>query len=51
MPSLSAEIKEKLTKIRPKTLSQAARIDGITPASLSFILAFIKNRAKLKKFA
>jgi tRNA uridine 5-carboxymethylaminomethyl modification enzyme len=51
MSSLSLEIREKLSKIRPKTISQASRIDGVTPASLSFLLAFIKNREKLKKFA
>ena len=51
MPSLSSEIKEELSRIRPKTISQASRIDGITPASLSFLLAFIKNREKHKKFA
>jgi len=51
MASLSMEIKEKLSKIRPKTISQASRIDGVTPASLSFLLAFIKNREKSKKFA
>ena len=51
IPSLSSEIREKLSKIRPKTISQASRIDGVTPASLSFLLAFIKNREKLKKFA
>ena len=51
MSSLSMEIREKLSKIRPKTISQASRIDGITPASLSFLLAFIKNREKSKKFA
>ena len=51
MSSLSMEIREKLSKIRPKTISQASRIDGVTPASLSFLLAFIKNREKSKKFA
>ena len=51
MASLSMEIREKLSKIRPKTISQASRIDGVTPASLSFLLAFIKNREKSKKFA
>ena len=51
MSSLSLEIREKLSKIKPKTISQASRIEGVTPASLSFLLAFIKNREKLKKFA
>ena len=51
MSSISMEIREKLSKIKPKTISQASRIDGVTPASLSFLLAFIKNREKSKKFA
>ena len=50
-PSLSNEIKEKLSKIRPETLGQASRIDGVTPAALSFILAYIKTRAKSQKLA
>jgi tRNA uridine 5-carboxymethylaminomethyl modification enzyme len=49
--SLSNEIREKLVKLRPKTISQASRIDGITPSSINLILTFIKNRAKSKKSA
>ena len=49
--SLSNEIQEKLSKLRPKTISQASRIDGITPSSINLILTFIKNRAKSKKSA
>ena len=47
-PSLSNEIKEKLSKIKPETLGQASRIDGVTPAALSVILSYIKT--KVKKF-
>ena len=49
--SLSNEIREKLIKLRPKTIYQASRIDGITPSSINLILTFIKNRAKSKKSA
>ena len=49
--SLSNEIREKLNKLKPKTLSQASRIDGITPSSINLILTYIKNRAKSKKSA
>ena len=51
IPSLSTEIIEKLTKIKPKNLSQASRIDGVTPAALIFILSYIKTKAKSQKLA
>ena len=51
IPSLSTEIIEKLTKIKPKNLSQASRIDGVTPAALSVILSYIKTKAKPQKLA
>ena len=51
IPSLSTEIIEKLTKIKPKNLSQASRIDGVTPAALSIILSYIKTKAKSPKLA
>ena len=47
----STEIVEKLTKIKPKNLSQASRIDGVTPAALSVILSYIKTKAKSQKLA
>ena len=40
---LSIEIKSKLKLIRPKTLGQALRIDGVTPAAAIILLAFIKK--------
>ena len=40
---LSTEIKSKLKLIRPRTLGQALRIDGVTPAAAILILAFIKK--------
>jgi len=40
---LSNEIKSKLKIIRPNTLGQALRIDGVTPAAAIIILAFIKK--------
>ena len=41
--SLSNEIKSKLKLIKPKTLGQALRIDGVTPAAAIILLAFIKK--------
>ena len=40
---LSNEIKSKLNLIKPKTLGQALRIDGVTPAAAIILLAFIKK--------
>jgi len=37
VPSLSAEAKEKMTRLRPVSLGQAARIPGITPADVSVL--------------
>lgn len=44
MPSLSAELRQKLAAVRPATLGQAARIDGMTPAALAVILGHVKRR-------
>jgi tRNA uridine 5-carboxymethylaminomethyl modification enzyme len=41
LKSISAEAKEKLIKIRPETLGQASRINGVTPADISCIMLFI----------
>jgi tRNA uridine 5-carboxymethylaminomethyl modification enzyme len=43
---LSTEVRQKLAAIRPATLGQAARIDGVTPAALTLVLAHIRSRAK-----
>lgn len=40
---LSAELQTKLSHIRPSTLGQAARIDGMTPAALTLVLANIRR--------
>jgi tRNA uridine 5-carboxymethylaminomethyl modification enzyme len=42
LPSLSAELRQKLARLRPATLAQAGRIEGITPAALTLILARLK---------
>lgn len=41
---LSNEVIQKLTKIRPTTLAQAARISGVTPAALSLLLVHLKKQ-------
>ncbi|MEW6437360.1 MAG: tRNA uridine-5-carboxymethylaminomethyl(34) synthesis enzyme MnmG [Pseudomonadota bacterium] len=43
---LSAELRDKLIAIRPQTLGQAGRIEGITPAALTLLAAHTKSHAK-----
>ncbi len=43
LPSLSIELRQKLSRIRPETLGQAERIDGMTPAALACLLGHIKR--------
>lgn len=45
---LSTEIKEKLQRIKPETLGQAARIPGITPAAISLLMVYLKKRGHLR---
>lgn len=42
---LSNEAREKLNTIRPLTLGQAARIEGVTPGALTALLAYVRRRA------
>ena len=42
LTGLSNELKAKLSKARPETLAQAAKVDGVTPAALTLILGRLK---------
>lgn len=42
LTGLSNELKTKLSKARPETLAQAAKVDGVTPAALTLILGRLK---------
>ncbi|HVX37163.1 MAG TPA: tRNA uridine-5-carboxymethylaminomethyl(34) synthesis enzyme MnmG [Hyphomicrobium sp.] len=47
IPSLSAEVRQKLVQHRPTTIAQAGRIEGVTPAALLTLLARLKaSRAR-----
>jgi tRNA uridine 5-carboxymethylaminomethyl modification enzyme len=46
---LSNEVRQKLERIRPATLGQAARIEGVTAAALTLVLAHIKARKQARK--
>ena len=50
LSGLSNEVKSKFKLIRPKTLGQALRIDGITPAAVYILLSHVKKGPqKLKR--
>ncbi|HET7175032.1 MAG TPA: tRNA uridine-5-carboxymethylaminomethyl(34) synthesis enzyme MnmG [Gammaproteobacteria bacterium] len=42
---LSHEVRQKLGKVRPETLGQAARIPGVTPAAISLLMVYLKKRS------
>ena len=41
LTSLGTEAREKLNKVRPKTIGQAARISGITPSDISILMVYL----------
>ncbi len=43
---LSNELREKLARIRPNDIGQAARISGMTPAAMSLLLIHVKKRRR-----
>jgi tRNA uridine 5-carboxymethylaminomethyl modification enzyme len=44
--ALSAEVRQKLTQHQPETIGQASRIQGVTPASISILLIYLKTYKK-----
>jgi tRNA uridine 5-carboxymethylaminomethyl modification enzyme len=48
VPGLSKEVIERLTAVRPGTLSQAGRIPGMTPAALAVVAAKVAAVARLR---
>jgi tRNA uridine 5-carboxymethylaminomethyl modification enzyme len=48
LPGLSNEVRQKLQLHRPRTIGQASRIDGVTPAALTLLVAHMRRpRRKL----
>jgi tRNA uridine 5-carboxymethylaminomethyl modification enzyme len=49
LPGLSNEIRHKLQSLKPRTIGHAARIDGVTPAALTLLVAHLRRRGRPKK--
>jgi tRNA uridine 5-carboxymethylaminomethyl modification enzyme len=52
LPGLSNEVRQKLTTQKPRTIGHASKIDGVTPAALTLLVAHVKRgRGKPAKSA
>jgi len=51
LPGLSNEVKQKLQAHRPRTIGHASRIDGITPAALTLLVAHVRRKKPAAKSA
>jgi tRNA uridine 5-carboxymethylaminomethyl modification enzyme len=49
VPSLRLEARQKLIKIRPTTIGQAARISGVSPADISILMVWLKRSSIAKQ--
>ncbi len=51
LPGLSNEVKQKLAAHRPRTIGHAGRIDGVTPAALTLLVAHVRRKKPAAKSA
>lgn len=49
MSSLSREVQQKLAAVKPRTLGQAGRIPGVTPAALAVLSVYMKRRVSSER--
>lgn len=49
IPGLTAEVREKLGKVKPLSLGQASRISGVTPAAISILMVYLKKISMAEK--
>ncbi|TDT91423.1 tRNA uridine 5-carboxymethylaminomethyl modification enzyme [Azorhizobium sp. AG788] len=48
LPGLSNELKAKLTRVRPRTIGQAGRMEGMTPAALALLVTYARRTGSKK---
>ncbi len=48
VPGLSNEVREKLEKVRPVSIGQAARIPGVTPAAISILAVMLHSKSRAR---
>lgn len=46
LPGLSLELKQKLARVRPPSIAHAERIEGMTPAAIALLLAYLRKGPK-----
>jgi len=51
LPGLSKEVIQKLTEVAPRTIGQAMRIPGVTPAAISIIMVAVQKGEKTRLFS
>lgn len=49
LEGLSAEMKQKLSQAKPENIAQAGRVEGVTPAALTLILAKLRRELKVRE--
>lgn len=49
LDGLSTEMKQKLSKAKPENIAQASRVEGVTPAALTLVLAKLRRTQKARK--
>lgn len=49
LAGLSNELKQKLSRLRPQNIAQAARIEGMTPAAVALLIAHLRRAGDLKQ--
>jgi tRNA uridine 5-carboxymethylaminomethyl modification enzyme len=51
VPGLSNEARNRLEAARPRTVGQAGRLDGLTPAAIGILAAYLRREARRKASA